>query len=78
MYVLDESGPVNTLANAIAFSIQVIEIAYCKLTGKQRSVITIPCFKMPLLYDRSSDSNNFDTNLIRKDRAFTGYEHHSH
>ena len=41
--------PVYSVANAIAFSIHVIEISYCKLTGKQRSVITVPCFRMRLL-----------------------------
>ena len=29
-------------------------------------------------YMTASNSNNFDTNLIRKDRAFTTYEQHSH
>ena len=42
------SGPTYTVANVIAFSIHVIEITYCKLTGKQRSVI-----KMRSLCDRA-------------------------
>ena len=45
----------------------VIETTYYKLTEKQRSVVTVPCFRMRLLYDRASESNDFDINLIRKD-----------
>ena len=76
--MLNKSGPVYAIAKVIAFSILGTEITYCKLAENKCSVITVPCFKMQLLYDRASDSNNFDTNLIRKDRAFTTYEQHSH
>ena len=33
-------------------------------------------FRMLLLWDTASDSNNFDTNLFRKDWAFTTYKQH--
>ena len=35
-----------SVANVIAFSIVVIEITYCNLIGKKRSVITVLCFSM--------------------------------
>ena len=54
--------------------IQQIEITYFKLNGKQHSGITVPCFRMWLLYDRASERNNFDTNLTRKDWAFIIYK----
>ena len=56
-----------SVANVIAFSILVIEITNCKLTGKQPSVITVSCFRTLLLQDGASECNNFDTNLLRKD-----------
>ena len=49
-----------------------------KFTGKQRSVITVPCTRMRLLWSRASESNNFGTNLIRKDLPFTTNKQHSH
>ena len=57
---------------------QVIEITYFKLNGKHHSVITVPCFRMLLLYDRASERNNFDINLTRKDWAFITYKQRSH
>ena len=75
---INESGPVYTAANVIAFAMQVIEITYFKLNGKQHSVITVPCFRMWLLYDRASERNNFYTNPTRKDWAFITYKQHSH
>ena len=66
------------IPKVIAFSMLGVEITYCKLTEKHRSVITVPCYKMRLQFDRASDSNTFDTNLIRKDGAFITYEQHYH
>ena len=60
-------GGLYTVAKAISFSILGIEITNCKLTENQRTVITVP--RLRLLYNRASDSNYFDTNLIRKCRG---------
>ena len=62
-------GGLYTVAKAISFSILGIEITNCKLSENQRTVITVPRCKMRLLYNRASDSNYFDTNLIRKCRG---------
>ena len=41
-----KSGPLYTVAEVRASSILGIEKTYCKLTEKQHSVITVPCFKV--------------------------------
>ena len=48
------------------------------VTEKQGSVITVFCFRMGLLYDCVSESNNFDINLIRKEVQFACAKKNTH